>query len=316
MSVGDLAQTLRETLRAKRKALADDYVATPNALLYLSGHACLVDGVLARIWRQMDFPPDLALAAVGGFGRGELYPGSDVDLLILLPAEADAALREKLARLVSLFWDIGLEVGHSVRTVAECLAEAEGDITIQTALLECRLLIGNRVLYQDFQARFADRLDPRAFLAAKQLEQEARHQRYQDTPYSLEPNCKESPGGLRDLHVIRWIARAADYGDDWQTLKKRGLIGQDGYVHLQQCEHYLQNLRVRLHLLTGRREDKLLFDHQEALARVMGVAAETDGARRPSEMLMQAYYRNAKRVTQLNTLLLQNIVVGLIPAVY
>jgi [protein-PII] uridylyltransferase len=310
-----LVKSLRETLRTTRKALAEDYVATPNALLYLAGHASLADGVLTRIWRHMDFPPDLALAAVGGFGRGELYPGSDVDLLILLPADAEAALQEKLARLVSLFWDIGLEVGHSVRTVAECLQEADGDITIQTALLECRHLTGNHALYQEFRACFAARLDPQAFLTAKQLEQEERHQRYQDTPYSLEPNCKESPGGLRDLHTILWIAKAAGYGEDWPSLKTRGLIRQDTYVQLQQCEHYLQNLRIRLHLLAGRREDKLLFDHQEALAKVMGIAADTDGARRPSELLMQAYYRNAKRVRQLNTLLLQNFAVGLMPAV-
>ncbi|MDR1350559.1 MAG: [protein-PII] uridylyltransferase [Zoogloeaceae bacterium] len=315
MNADDLALTgtLREALRTKRKALADEYVATPNAALYLAEHACLVDGVLARLWAYMDFPPELTLAAVGGFGRGELYPGSDVDLLILLPAEADAALQEKLARLVSLFWDIGLEVGHSVRTIAECLKATAGDITIQTALLESRHLIGNAALHQDFQARFADQLDPQAFLIAKRLEQEERHQRYQDTPYSLEPDCKESPGGLRDLQNILWVAKAGGYGANWRELKARRLLSRDGHVQLRQCENTLQNLRIRLHLLTGRREDKLLFDHQEALASVMGVVSPD--ARRPSEVLMQSYYRTAKRVTQLNAILLQNIAAELIPAV-
>jgi [protein-PII] uridylyltransferase len=307
-----LGKTLRETLRTKRRALAEDYAATPNAALYLAEHARLVDGVLARLWRHMEFSPELALAAVGGFGRGELYPGSDVDLLILLSRAPDDALREKLARLVSLFWDIGLEVGHSVRTVDECLDEAAGDITIQTALLESRHLTGNVARYRDLKARFARRLDPKAFLAAKRLEQEERHQRYQETPYSLEPNCKESPGGLRDLHNILWIAKAGGYGANWRELKARQLISQDDYIQLQQCEHLLQNLRIRLHLLTGRREDKLLFDHQEALAGVLGIVSAD--ARRPSEVLMQTYYRNAKRVTQLNAIFLQSIDAELFPA--
>jgi [protein-PII] uridylyltransferase len=306
-----LAKTLREALRVKRKALVDDYAATPNAALYLAEHARLVDGVLARLWRHMAFSPELTLAAVGGFGRGELYPGSDVDLLILLPTEADAALREKLARLVSLFWDIGLEVGHSVRTIAECLDEAAGDITIQTALLEGRRLIGNAARYRDFRARFIQRLDPKAFFSAKQLEQEERHQRYQDTPYSLEPNCKENPGGLRDLQNILWIAKASGYGANWRELKTGQWISQDDYIQLQQCEHFLRNLRIRLHLLTGRREDKLLFDHQEALAGVMGVVSPD--ARRPSEVLMQTYYRNAKRITQLNAIFLRSVAADLFP---
>ncbi|MDR1888539.1 MAG: [protein-PII] uridylyltransferase [Zoogloeaceae bacterium] len=309
------AKHLREKLLTGRKALAHDYAETPNAPLYLTRHAALVDGVLNQLWLRMEFPPDITLAAVGGYGRGELYPGSDVDLLILLSQPEDAGLREKLSRLVGLFWDIGLEVGHSVRTVAECIEEAAGDVTIQTALLESRRLLGDAALYAAFQRAFQESFDVPAFFTAKRLEQEARYQRYQDTPYSLEPNCKESPGGLRDLHAILWIAKAAGYGNDWQALKARGLTWQDGYVQLQQCELYLQNLRIRLHLLTGRREDKLLFDHQEALAKRMGFAADADDTRRPSELLMQTYYRNAKRVTQLNTLLLQNIAVELMPAV-
>lgn len=310
------AKTLREKLREGRKALARDYEETPNAPLYLTQHATLVDETLEQLWQRMAFPPEITLAAVGGYGRGELYPASDIDLLILLPSPEDAGLREKLVRLVGLFWDIGLEVGHSVRTVAECAQEAADDITIQTALLESRRLVGNAALFTAFQHAFRARFDVPAFFTAKRLEQEARYQRYQDTPYNLEPNCKESPGGLRDLHAILWIAKAAGYGNDWQGLKARGLTQQEGFVQLQQCELYLQNLRIRLHLLTNRREDKLLFDHQEAIAGRMGFAADANDARRPSELLMQTYYRNAKRVTQLNTLLLQNIALELIPSVY
>jgi [protein-PII] uridylyltransferase len=306
------ARALREELRAARAELAARYREKPDAPAYLAAHAGRVDDCLRRLWRQVAIPDELALVAVGGYGRGELFPASDVDLLILLPTAPDAALTERLERLVGLFWDVGLEVGHSVRTLAECLAAAAEDVTVQTALLENRLLDGNAALYQDFCARLHAALDARAFFKAKSLEQEERYLRYQETPYSLEPNCKESPGGLRDLHNIRWIALACGYRDLWDDLLRHGFLTRSGLIHLRHCERHLQELRVRLHLLTGRREDRLLFDHQQALASALGIQGR--GARRASEILMQGYYRNAKRVTQLNTILLQNIGAALMPA--
>ncbi|MDR2637944.1 MAG: [protein-PII] uridylyltransferase [Zoogloeaceae bacterium] len=315
-----LTSSLREELRSGKQELAEAYraAARPDALRYLSAHAGLVDGVLQRLWQAMDLPPSLALAAVGGYGRGELYPGSDVDLLILLPREAEEATeeagapREKLERLVGLFWDIGLEVGHSVRTIEDCLVEAAGDITVQTALLENRPLAGNTRLFADFQARIRASLDAQAFFTAKRLEQTERYQRFQETPYNLEPNCKESPGGLRDLQNILWIAKGCGHGDDWHDLHQRHFLATATLRQVKKCEHTLQNLRIRLHLLTGRREDKLLFDHQESLAREMGI--KSTASRRSSEVLMQAYYRNAKRVTQINTILLQGFAAEILPA--
>ncbi len=304
-------KTLRENLKAGRKALAARYLEEHDAPAYLTRHAGLVDGVLAELWNSLAFPPELALVAVGGYGRGELYPGSDVDLLILLPGEPDAALTACLEQLVGLFWDIGLEVGHSVRTVPDCLREAAGDITVQTALLENRLLTGSPDLYAGFAQSLKAGLNPQAFFKAKRLEQEERHLRYQETPYSLEPNCKESPGGLRDLQNILWIAQASGYGTSWRDLKLRQLITQGEHIQLQKCERHLQHLRIHLHLLTGRREDRLLFDHQTALAQAMDVTPTA--AKRASEELMQAYYKNAKLVTQLNTILLQNIAADLMP---
>ncbi|MDR1849800.1 MAG: [protein-PII] uridylyltransferase, partial [Zoogloeaceae bacterium] len=307
MEPQNIVPAARNNLREGRAQLAQTYrqASAPDASSYLRAHTKLVDEALGQIWQAMDFSAPLALVAVGGYGRGELYPGSDVDLLILLPQEADAALQEKLAALLGLFWDIGLEVGHSVRTIPECVSEAAGDITIQTALLESRLLTGNADLYAAFRAEFSAHLEPVAFFAAKQLEQEARYQRFQETPYSLEPNCKESPGGLRDLQTILWIAAGCGYGNNWQDLRQRGFLSPESLAQVIQCERALQQARILLHLMNRRREDRLLFDHQENLAKEMGVEATEN--RRASEILMQHYYRNAKCVTQINTIFLRSV---------
>jgi len=206
--------------------------------------------------------------------------------------------------LVGALWDVGLDIGHSVRTIEECLDASLGDITVQTTLLEARLLTGNAELFKDFTERYRDQLDVRAFFKAKQLEQEQRYARYHDTPYELEPNCKESPGGLRDLQMLGWISRAAGLGRNWRELARRRLITGEEASDLRSVERFLQHVRIRLHYLAGRAEDRLLFDHQERLAHIMGI--EATAAKRASEILMQRYYLTAKTVTQINGILLQN----------
>ena len=302
---------LRESARAGLQALRDAYLADPDPRQMLRERARQVDAILADLWQMQGLPTELSLVAVGGYGRGELYPCSDVDLLILLPLDPDASLQAQLEKLVGLFWDIGLEVGHSVRTIEECLREATADITVQTTLLEARLIAGNPHLFARFQETLGRAMDPRSFFVAKRLEQEERYLRYQETPYSLEPNCKESPGGLRDLQVILWITKACGCGTRWLELEKHGLVTPEELRQLRSCERMLQDLRIRLHFLTGRREDRLVFDIQTRLAEQLGYASSA--ARRASEMMMQAYYRNAKAVTQLNTVLLQNLGAVLIP---
>jgi [protein-PII] uridylyltransferase len=295
----------KSRLQEGQKAIRASYLADADAPRLLHERCRLIDEVLCALWTELGFPASLVLVAVGGYGRGELYPASDVDLLLLLPKSPDAAMTAQLEQLVGLFWDIGLEIGHSVRTVEECLDEAAGDITIQTALIEARLLSGSERLFKKFSAGLKTRLDPQAFFHAKRMEQDERHLRYLETPYSLEPNCKESPGGLRDLQTILWIARAAGYGNDWQDLERNGFITREEEQHLDRCEGFLQRLRTQLHIHLGRREDRLLFDYQTALAEQLGFKATA--TRRVSEQLMQEYYRTAKTVTQINTILLQNI---------
>lgn len=294
----------RQRLTDGHASLRAAYEAHPLTSPLLHGRSKLVDGVVTRLWKICGIPSSATLAAVGGYGRGELYPSSDVDLLILLPDHADTDLQSRVSALVGALWDVGLDIGHSVRTVDECLEASLGDITVQTTLLEARLLTGNEGLFNDFALKYREELDVRAFFKAKQLEQEQRYAKYHDTPYELEPNCKESPGGLRDLQMLGWIARAAGLGRNWRELARRRLITGGEASDLRNVERFLQHIRIRLHYLAGRAEDRLLFDYQERLAHVMGI--EATAAKRASEIMMQRYYLTAKTVTQINGILLQN----------
>jgi [protein-PII] uridylyltransferase len=309
--MASLALGLKEQLKAGRQASIAEFKADgkPEKLLMKLRQG--VDAALIQAWKVSNLPASAALVAVGGYGRGELFPYSDVDVLILLDSAPDAALQRTLEELVQLLWDLGLEIGHSIRTIDECLTESAADITVQTSLLEARLVTGNRKLFRTLQQRCREAMDPQAFFQAKTLEMRQRHVKYEDTPYSLEPNCKESPGGLRDLQVILWVAKAAGLGDSWRKLSERGLITRTEARQLTQKERAFKDIRIRLHIHTGRREDRLVFDVQTPIAESFGY--KTTDTRRASEYLMQHYYWAAKAVTQLNTILVQNIKAQLFP---
>ncbi len=309
--MASLALSLKDQLKAERHVAIAAFEAAHKPEKLLTSLRQIVDRILAQAWRDSRMPANSTLVAVGGYGRGELFPHSDVDVLVLLEAAPDAALQTRLEELVQLFWDVGLEIGHSIRTVAECLTESAADITVQTSLLEARFITGNRKLFHSLCEQFKAALDPQAFFEAKTLEMRQRHVKYEDTPYSLEPNCKESPGGLRDLQVILWVAKAAGLGESWRQLAQRGLITSTEALQLMRTERIFKDIRIRLHLHTGRREDRLVFDVQTPVAESFGFkATET---RRSSEYLMQHYYWAAKAATQMNTILLQNIEVQLFP---
>ena len=277
--------------------------------------AKLADKLLVQLWRNAGFEQGEALIAVGGYGRGELFPSSDVDVLVLLPdsviAEESPDLKAKLEAFIGSCWDSGLEIGSSVRNLKDCIDESEKDITVKTSLLESRLLAGSLSLYQQFQQSYQEAMDPHAFFVAKTLELNQRHNKFENTPYSLEPNCKESPGGLRDLQIILWISRAAGLGHTWDDLAAKGLATALEVKQIKRNEAVLSLIRARLHLLAKRREDRLVFDLQHALADAFGYKAQStpDGKhkQRASEVLMRQYYWAAKAVTQLNQILLLNI---------
>ena len=308
-------EELKQQLKADRQVVIAAFQADGKPEKLLRNLRQSVDGVLARAWEEAALPPGTALVGVGGYGRGELFPYSDIDLLILLEQAPDGPTTEKLEELVQLLWDLGLEIGHSIRTIDECLSESKADITVQTSLLEARLVCGNDALFGQLQQRYAAAMDPQAFFQAKTAEMRQRHAKYEDTAFSLEPNCKESPGGLRDLQVILWVAKAAGLANSWRTLATSGLITLTEARQLMEKERAFKDIRVRLHLHAGRREDRLVFDVQTAIAESLGLHATGSGPhmRRASEFLMQRYYWAAKTVTQLNTILLQNIEARLFP---
>ena len=313
-------QQLRESYKASKAQLLASVQAQGTSVRgirkLLQALARNADDALRKLWVRTGMPSECVLLAAGGYGRCELFPYSDVDVVVLLPdgtsLEKDTGLKRKVEDFIGQCWDAGIEIGSSVRTVSECAAEAAKDVTVQTSLLESRLVTGDRLVYVQFQRRFEATMDPRAFFVAKTLEMRQRHNKFEDTPYSLEPNCKESPGGLRDLQVILWVAKAAGFGSSWDELARSGLATPFEVRQIKRNEALLSLIRARLHLVAQRREDRLVFDLQTAVAESFGFHPRINGKTgrvmsRASESLMKRYYWAAKAVTQLNQILLLNI---------
>jgi [protein-PII] uridylyltransferase len=299
--------SLRLRLAVDKSALIERFAAArPSATAATTltrGLARLVDATLNELWIATMMPAGAALVACGGYGRGELFPYSDVDVLVLLPDGLPAEeARPAVERFITACWDIGLEIGSSVRSIEECATESARDVTVQTALLESRLVLGPKKLFAALHQRLAAELEPRAFLRAKTLEMQQRHTKYEDTPYALEPNCKESPGGLRDLQILVWVARGAGLGRSWAELAANGIVTPFEAKQLQRNEGLLKLIRARLHMIAGRREDRLVFDLQTAVAGSMGLASPK--GQRISEVLMRRHYWAAKAVVQLNQIVL------------
>ena len=259
-------------------------------------------------------PAKACLVAVGGYGRQALFPYSDVDVLLLLPDDMspqdDPNLREAIERFIGSCWDEGLEIGSSVRNLQECMLEAAGDITVQTSMLEARRIWGDETLFAAFSTGFQQQLEPRAFFTGKTLEMGQRHTKFDNSPYSLEPNCKESPGGLRDLQMLLWLAKASGLGESWQDLATHQMVTPLELRQLARNEELLSLVRWRLHYIAQRREDRLVFDLQTSVSQDLGLApppTEQRHARRASEALMKHYYWAAKAVTQLNQIVHLNM---------
>jgi [protein-PII] uridylyltransferase len=319
MAVPDLS-ALREQVRANKADVLAQLRAlnserrVKSVLRQITQHT---DETLRQLWQDCEMPPDCALVAVGGYGRGEQFPQSDVDVLVLLPNTTPNASHQAqcVEQFIGACWDLGLDIGSSVRTLDECVQESSADVTVQTALLECRWVAGPEQAVAVLQQALQAAMDPKAFFVAKTLEMRQRHQKFENTPYALEPNCKESPGGLRDLHIILWVAKAAGFGENWDDLARHGLVTPLEARQIKANDATLSLMRARLHELSGRREDRLVFDLQNTMAQAFGLstlvagedAPTARGVRRASEALMKRYYWAAKAVTQLNQIVLLNI---------
>jgi [protein-PII] uridylyltransferase len=296
-----------ELLRQGHEDLKARFLAEESIETLVHARAQLVDAVLREVCR-LKFEPGMAhwaLVAVGGYGRGELHPCSDIDLLLLVPAPLDASGRGRVEQFVAFLWDIGLEVGHSVRTVEECAQESAADVGVMTTLIEARLLAGNADLLAQMRAALApERVWPvKEFFEAKVREQSDRHLKSNDTAYNLEPNVKTGPGGLRDIQTIAWVAKRQFGAHTLDELATHGFLSGAELRRLKQAQAFLWKVRFGLHILTNRREDRLLFDHQIRLAQTFGY--EDASYTLAVEQLMQRYYRTVMDVMLLNELLLQ-----------
>jgi [protein-PII] uridylyltransferase len=297
----------RQVLDHGTELLKDRFMADEAVEDLVRERARLVDITLRAAWvcHAGKFADDLALIAVGGYGRGELHPSSDIDIMVLLPKSDSADWQPDIERFLTFLWDIGLEVGHSVRSIDDCQRESLADISVATTLFEARLLAGPESLFAGMRRALApDRLwSSQDFFEAKVKEQIERHHRYFDTAYNLEPNVKASPGGLRDIQTIGWVAKRHFGTDTLDELVAHGFLTREELRKLKAGQSFLWKVRFGLHVLTGRREDRLLFDYQIKLAKLFGY--EDASFTLAVEQLMQKYYRTVMDVSLLNEMLLQ-----------
>jgi [protein-PII] uridylyltransferase len=304
---GDAVPQFREVMQAANAALIHRFMRSEAAAPLVRDQAELVDRVIRAAWSRTCGPQlaEAALVAVGGYGRGELHPYSDVDLLILLPSKRKKEVKDPVSIFLTLLWDIGLQVGHSTRTVDECRLESRRDLTTATTLMEARLLLGQRELFDKMAQAVAppDVWPSRSFFEAKLKEQQDRHRRYGDTAYNLEPNIKGSPGGLRDIQMIVWVVRRHFGAGDLESLISHRFLTPGQLRVLRQGREFLWRLRFALHVLTGRKEDRLLFDYQARIAKLFGYQDATYML--AVEQLMQRYYRTVMDLSRLNEMLLQ-----------
>jgi [protein-PII] uridylyltransferase len=297
----------RAALATADAALKARFAAGEPVELLVRDRARLVDLVLTRAWtlHAATHTGELALLAVGGYGRGELHPCSDIDVMVLLPKTEATPWQSGLERFLTFLWDIGLEVGHSVRTIDDCQRESLADISVATTLLEARLLAGPEPLFAAMKKALApDHIWSAAeFYEAKVREQQQRHLRFHDTGYNLEPNVKASPGGLRDIQTIAWVAKRHFGAETLDELVDHGFLTGGELRKLKAAQALLWKIRFALHVLTGRREDRLLFDHQIRLAGEFGYEDATYTL--AVEQFMQRYYRTVMDISLLNEMLLQ-----------
>ena len=298
----------RRALAAGRDAIHTQFEQGASAKTALQSRTAIVDHIVRQLWDQTgDELQSCALVAVGGYGRGELHPASDIDITVLLPGKHGDSLKETVSGWVTRLWDLNLEIGHSVRTVADSARTAKQDLTVITNLMEARYLCGDKRLFDELQAAITpENMWPaKKFYKAKMEEQEERYARFHTNAYRLEPNVKESHGGLRDFQTIAWVSQRVFGTQDLNPLVTNGLLEQEELDVLEDGIELLWRIRYLLHHETGRHEDRLLFDHQRSIAHEFGFTDDTNNL--SIETLMQRFYRTVMALQRLNEILLQGL---------
>ncbi len=293
--------------------LKTEFAKQPVEHLILA-RAEYIDTLLVKLVHEFGLAQhhDIALVAVGGYGRGELHPYSDIDFILLVGDSPNTALQEQIAQFVTFLWDLNLEIGHSVRTVAETISDSQSDVTLATSLLESRLIWGDPLKLEALNAELE--INPpwhsQAFYLAKRQEQMLRHKRCHGTAYNLEPNIKENPGGIRDLQTVIWVAKKHFNVQTLQQLISHGYLTHEEYQELLECLENLWNIRFALHIAAGRSENRLLFDHQPNAADILGFGRDGKAS---VERMMKRLFRIMSRVRELNQMLLSYFEQSILP---
>ena len=265
-----------------------------------------VDFVLQNLWTafKLSDEKDLSLLAVGGYGRGELHPESDIDLLFLSEKKLPKKCEDNLSSFITTLWDLKFDIGHAVRTLKETIKIGKEDITIATNMMERRLITGNTSGFEKLEEKlnYGNFIDSKTFYLAKRDEQEKRHSQYHSTSYNLEPNLKANPGCLRDIQTISWVAKKHFNTQSVRQLVAHGYMSSEEYTELEECQDFLWQIRFALHLIAQRSENRLLFDYQPQVAELMGFGEPSKAS---VERMMKRFFRVARRVIELNTMLLQ-----------
>ncbi|MBI2970656.1 MAG: [protein-PII] uridylyltransferase, partial [Gammaproteobacteria bacterium] len=295
----------KEILQHGRRLILDGFQSGVPVRDLVHQSAWLIDRLVLELWSRGISHPHAALIAVGGFGRGELHPGSDVDLMVLTPSRLPADVYRDIEKFLTSLWDIGLDVGHSVRSVRDCVRQARSDLSVATNLFEARRIAGREDLFAQMERAIApDRIWPaHKFFAAKLNEQAVRYRKFEGTEHGLEPNVKEGPGGLRDIQMIGWVAQRHFGRGRLHDLVDHGFLTEAEYAILDGGRSFLWQIRFALHALTGRREDRLLFDYQKSVAGTLGNPARDNSG---VEQFMKRYYLTVRELSRLNEMLMQH----------
>ena len=287
--------------------LHERFDAGDNIIELVATRSLYMDQLLTRLWHKFGFDQEthLTLIAVGGYGRGELHPHSDIDLLILYEGDdLDEGLGLRIGEFIALLWDLKLEVGQSVRNVAECTQQGLADITVATNLIEARYITGNLGGFETLQQATRPEVfwPSEDFFRAKRAEQAQRHQQFLGTAYKLEPDLKSNPGGLRDIQTLAWVARRHFGATTLYEMTSHGFLNRAEYRELLDCQNFLWKVRFALHMAINRGDNRLLFDRQRTVAEMLGFEGEGN---RPVEQMMKRFYQTVRRVSELNEMLLQ-----------
>ena len=302
---GNPIEVFRNALSAARDHFNNRFYEGEEVHRLVNEQSRFADIILRHAWERFEWDKDISLIAVGGYGRGELHPHSDIDLLILMRQNKPEKYRASIEQFLTFLWDIQLKIGHSTRSIKQCVVEAKSDITVATNLMETRLLSGDPKLLEKLLIKTGPKKiwSSADFYSGKINEQKERYRKHADTEYNLEPNIKEAPGGLRDIQVINWTAKRHFDVVRRSHLVHKGFLSEEEYDTLRRDEEFLWKVRFGLHLIAERPEERLLFDYQRKLAEMFGYTDSED--RLGVEKFMQHYYQVVMSIRELNDVLLQ-----------